>query len=153
VCLGGPPLAPFRANPQPSAGVAGLSFSQRRKTEPSSVVADTPHNPTIKGRGRPGPPKERQAPRLDQVLEEIAKGDPDQEDYWWRMYAENHPDPARTLHAMPHLRLHPHHRRLPACRLARGHEDAGQAQANPTSDIGTAAYKDCNPTLRNYGNS
>lgn len=31
---------------------------------------------------------------LDQVLEEIPKGDPDQEDYWRRMYAENHPDPA-----------------------------------------------------------
>ena len=31
---------------------------------------------------------------LNQVLEEIAKGDPDEEAYWRRMYAENHPDPA-----------------------------------------------------------
>lgn len=31
---------------------------------------------------------------LDEVLDEIAQGDPDQEDYWRRMYADNHPDPA-----------------------------------------------------------
>jgi hypothetical protein len=31
---------------------------------------------------------------LDEVLEVIAKGDPDEEAYWRRMYAENHPDPA-----------------------------------------------------------
>jgi hypothetical protein len=31
---------------------------------------------------------------LNQVLEEIANGDPDEEAYWRRMYAENHPDPA-----------------------------------------------------------
>jgi hypothetical protein len=31
---------------------------------------------------------------LHEVLEEIAKGDPDEEAYWRRMYAEHHPDPA-----------------------------------------------------------
>ena len=31
---------------------------------------------------------------LNQVLEEIAKGDPDEEAYWRRRYAEHHPDPA-----------------------------------------------------------
>ena len=31
---------------------------------------------------------------LDEVLEVIAKGDPDQEAYWRWMYAANHPDPA-----------------------------------------------------------
>lgn len=31
---------------------------------------------------------------LDQVLDEIANGDPDQQSYWRRMYAEKHPDPA-----------------------------------------------------------
>lgn len=30
---------------------------------------------------------------LDEVLDVIAKGDPDEEAYWRRMYAENHPDP------------------------------------------------------------
>ncbi|AGB21675.1 hypothetical protein Mycsm_01258 [Mycobacterium sp. JS623] len=31
---------------------------------------------------------------LDEVLEVLAKGDPDEEAYWRRMYAEKHPDPA-----------------------------------------------------------
>ena len=31
---------------------------------------------------------------LNQVLDEIAKGDRDEEAYWRRMYAESHPDPA-----------------------------------------------------------
>jgi hypothetical protein len=31
---------------------------------------------------------------LNQVLEEIAHGDPDHKTYWRRMYAENRPDPA-----------------------------------------------------------
>jgi hypothetical protein len=48
----------------------------------------------MEARRRSGPPEEQQSPPLGQVLEEIAKGDPDQEAYWRRMYAENHPDPA-----------------------------------------------------------
>ncbi|MDP7735130.1 hypothetical protein [Mycobacterium paragordonae] len=43
-----------------------------------------------------GPARRKNPKRLplDRVLEEVAKGDPDQEDYWRRMYAENHPEPA-----------------------------------------------------------
>lgn len=43
-----------------------------------------------------GPVHRKNAKRLplEQVLEEIAKGDRDQEAYWRRMYSEKHPDPA-----------------------------------------------------------
>lgn len=43
-----------------------------------------------------GPVRRKNPKRLplDQVLDEIAKGDPDQGAYWRRIYTENHPDPA-----------------------------------------------------------
>ncbi len=38
--------------------------------------------------------KSKKQPPLNQVWEEIARGDPDEEAYWRRMHAEKYPDPA-----------------------------------------------------------
>jgi len=64
---------------EPSSPSAGLTFVESAR----------------RARGGAGPPGQSGGLRAEpfSVLEAVAKGDPDGEAYWRRMYAEHHPDP------------------------------------------------------------
>jgi hypothetical protein len=80
--------------------------------------------------------KNRKRRPLEEVLEVLAKAIPTQR----RTGSGCTPTPPRprTFHAMPYLREHPHHHRLPARRLAHGSDDSAEAQANLTTNTGAA---------------
>jgi len=42
---------------------------------------------------------------LDEMLEVVAQGDPDKENYWRRMYAEDHPEPAPFVYCYTCARI------------------------------------------------
>ena len=72
---------------EPSSPSAGLTFVESAR----------------RARGGAGPPGQSGGLRAEpfSVLEAVAKGDPDGEAYWRRMYAEHHPDPRASHGATP----------------------------------------------------